>query len=82
MWTPSRSGTGPTYEREPELASLERVYAETVIDVHWPDRPHKILESRPEGVTEGEFPEGVDHIHGTPSSSGIGQAEQPYGTTR
>jgi transcriptional regulator with XRE-family HTH domain len=48
---------------EPDLAELERVYAETVIEIHWPDRPHQLLEPRPEGVTDGEFPGGVDHIH-------------------
>jgi transcriptional regulator with XRE-family HTH domain len=47
----------------PDLAALEQVYAATVIEIHWPDRPHQVVEPRPEGVTEGEFPEGVDHIH-------------------
>jgi transcriptional regulator with XRE-family HTH domain len=48
---------------EPELAALEQVYAATVIEIHWPDRPTQIVEPQPEGVTEGEFPDGVDHIH-------------------
>jgi hypothetical protein len=48
---------------EPDLASLEQVYAATVIEIHWPDRPHQVVEPRPEGVTEGEFPADVDHIH-------------------
>jgi hypothetical protein len=48
---------------EPDLASLEQVYAATLIEIHWPDRPHQVVEPRPEGVTDGEFPGGVDHIH-------------------
>jgi transcriptional regulator with XRE-family HTH domain len=50
-------------DAEPDLAELEQVYAATVIEIHWPDGPHQIVEPRPEGVTEGEFPEDVDHIH-------------------
>jgi transcriptional regulator with XRE-family HTH domain len=50
-------------EDEPDLTALEDVYAATVIEIHWPDRPHQIVEPRTEGVTDGGFPEGVDHIH-------------------
>jgi hypothetical protein len=50
-------------EAEPDPATLAQLYAETVIEIRWPDRPHQVVEPRPEGVTEGEFPEGVDHVH-------------------
>jgi transcriptional regulator with XRE-family HTH domain len=56
-------GDADSSEPEPDVESLEQVYAETVIEIHWPDRPHQIVEPRPEGVTEGDFPDGVDHIH-------------------
>jgi hypothetical protein len=50
-------------EAEPDPTTLAELYADTVIEIRWPDRPHQIVEPRPEGVTEGGFPEGVDHIH-------------------
>jgi transcriptional regulator with XRE-family HTH domain len=50
-------------EVQPDLTALEDVYAATMLEIHWPDRPHQIVEPRPEGVTEGEFPDGIDHIH-------------------
>jgi transcriptional regulator with XRE-family HTH domain len=48
---------------EPDLATLEPIYATTVIEIHWPDRPHQVVQPRPEGETEGDFPEGIDHLH-------------------
>jgi transcriptional regulator with XRE-family HTH domain len=48
---------------EPDPATLAQLYADTVIEIRWPDRPHQLVEPRPQGVTEGDFPEGVDHIH-------------------
>jgi transcriptional regulator with XRE-family HTH domain len=50
-------------ETEPDPATLAQLYADTVIEIHWPDRPHLLVEPRPQGVTEGEFPEGIDHLH-------------------
>jgi transcriptional regulator with XRE-family HTH domain len=49
-------------EVEPDPATLAELYADTVIEIRWPDRP-QIVQPRPDGVTEGDFPEGVDHIH-------------------
>jgi hypothetical protein len=28
---------------EPDLAALEQVYVATVIEIHWPDRPHQVV---------------------------------------
>jgi transcriptional regulator with XRE-family HTH domain len=50
-------------EAEPDPATLAQLYADTVIEIRWPDRPNQLVEPRPEGVTEGEFPKGVDHVH-------------------
>jgi hypothetical protein len=50
-------------EAEPDPANLAQLYADTVIEIRWSDRPHQLVEPRPEGVTEGEFPEGVDRVH-------------------
>jgi hypothetical protein len=50
-------------EAEPDPATLAQLYADTVIEIRWPDRPNQLVERRPEGVTEGEFPKGVDHVH-------------------
>jgi transcriptional regulator with XRE-family HTH domain len=50
-------------EAEPDPATLARLYADTVIEIRWPDRPHQLVEPRSEGVTEGEFPDGVDRVH-------------------
>jgi transcriptional regulator with XRE-family HTH domain len=50
-------------EAAPDPTTLAQLYADTVIEIRWPDRPHQVIEPRPEGVTEGDFPEGVDHLH-------------------
>jgi transcriptional regulator with XRE-family HTH domain len=50
-------------EAEPDPATLAQLYADTVIEIRWSDRPRQLVEPRPEGVTEGEFPEGVDQVH-------------------
>jgi transcriptional regulator with XRE-family HTH domain len=54
---PEDEAPGPTTD------DLEEVYARTIIEIRWPDRSTQFVEPQPEGRPDGDFPEGIEHIH-------------------